>query len=199
MESSANYRAAETWARLLTGALLGGACFLVSGCAGVVTAFKNDPLQAYDVEHASIYAMTGDRRTAVMLEQNPKHRFCAESLPDAVAAFAASSRARAGITGKGDAEFSDATTAGLLQTFQRTEIAEVYRQMGWNTCLAWLQGAITQPQYHELLRKMVDGGSGCDEQTSSSACAHSETAIRDPEYWQRGDQAGWYNPVRRRS
>lgn len=138
--------------------LLGGFCLSVSGCAGAITAWKSDPLQSYDVLKPSIYTMTGDRRTAVMMEKNPNYRFCAESLPDAVAAFAASSKAKAAVTGQGEAGFEDATSAALLQTFQRTEIAEVYRQMGWNTCLAWLQGAIDDDEYHLLLAKMIDGG-----------------------------------------
>jgi hypothetical protein len=130
----------------------------LTGCAGVVTAFKNDPLQAYPADQASVYAMTGDRRTAVMMSKDSPYRFCAESLPDAVAAFSASSKASLGIDGKGNAAIEDAAVAGLLQTFQRTEIAEVFRQLGWNTCLAWAQGAITQEEYHALLSKMVAGG-----------------------------------------
>jgi hypothetical protein len=132
--------------------------FSLTGCAGVVTAFKNDPLQAYPANRESVYAMTGDRRTAVMMNKDSPLRFCAESLPDAVAAFSASSKASIGIEGKAQGGFSDSTAAGLLQTFQRTEIAEVFRQLGWNTCLAWAQGAIDEKQYFGLLEKMVVGG-----------------------------------------
>jgi hypothetical protein len=45
-----------------------------------------------------------------------------------------------------------------LQTFQRTEIAEVYRQIGWNLCLAWAQEAISSAEYHALLKEYVTGG-----------------------------------------
>jgi hypothetical protein len=136
---------------------------VLSGCAGVVTAWKNDPLQAYDVVGPSIYAMTGDRRTAVFSRQNDPLKYCAESLPDAVAAYAALSQANAKASGlKGEAAgevgFSDSTTAGLLQTFQRTENAEIMRQLGWNTCLAWAQGAISNQEYFSILNKLVDGG-----------------------------------------
>ena len=134
----------------------------LSACAGVVTAFKNDPLQSYDVPGATVYAMTGDRRTAVFFDTARNWRYCAESLPDAVAAYAAASSAKLRadqIRGGSGVEvgFGDATSVGLLQTFQRTEIAEVSRQMGWNLCLAWTQGGITNDQYYSLLDKLVTG------------------------------------------
>jgi len=134
----------------------------LTGCASVVTAWKNDPLQAYSVKQPSIYAMTGDRRTAVFSDRNSTLKYCAESLPDAVAAFAAASSAKAkaeGLKGGagGEIGFSEQTAVALLQTFQRTEIAELSRQLGFNTCLAWAQGAITNEQYGALLVKIVDG------------------------------------------
>ncbi len=134
------------------------AAFTLGGCASTVTAWKNDPLQVYDIKGPTVYAMTGDRRTAVLMEANTTKRFCAESLPDAVAAYSAASKANANVQDKASAAIEDATYAGLMQTFQRTEIAEVYRQMGWNLCLAWAQGAITSPEYYALLDKFVTGG-----------------------------------------
>ena len=136
--------------------LLALATFCLTGCAGAITAWKNDPLQSYKVEGPSIYAMTGDRRTAVFSDQTSPRKYCAESLPDAVAAIAASSRAAAKTKGV-EVEFGEATAVGLLQTFQRTEIAEVSRQLGWNTCLAWAQGAISNAEYHALLQQIVAG------------------------------------------
>ena len=144
--------------RIARVALLTASASALSGCAALVTAFKNDPLQHYDAKIPAVYAMTGDRRTAVLMEENPRLHFCAESLPDAVAAYSAASKANANIAERGSGGFEDATYAGLLQTFQRTEIAEVYRQMGWNLCLAWAQKAITSGQYHALLEKYVNGG-----------------------------------------
>jgi hypothetical protein len=132
--------------------------FMLSACSSMVTAWKNDPLQAYTIERPTIYAMTGDRRTAVMMLPGQGQRFCAESLPDAAAAFSAASEANAGVKDQVTGAFKDSTTAALLQTFQRTEIAEVYRQMGWNLCLAWAQQAIDTPQYHALLKEYLTGG-----------------------------------------
>lgn len=79
-----------------------------------------------------------------------------------MAVFAASSKAAAQATGLKDeaaikAEIAEATAAALLQTFQRTENAELSRQMGWNICLAWSQGGITDGQYYGLLDKLVMG------------------------------------------
>lgn len=148
--------------RKLTGLLLCATSLTICGCAPIVTAWKNDPLQAYDVAGPSIYAMTGDRRTAVFADKESKLKYCAESMPDAVAAYAASSRANAKVTGLKneaavDAAIGESTAAALLQTFQRTENAEITRQMGWNICLAWSQGGITDAQYFILLDKLVTG------------------------------------------
>jgi hypothetical protein len=143
----------------IKGLLLASASLLIAGCASLVTAFKNDPLQHYDMVGPTVYTMTGDRRTAVALVgPNGGYRFCAESLPDAVAVFTASSKAKLLAEGKFEAGLDEATAAGLLQTFQRTEIAEVYRQLGWNTCMAWAQGAIDNTSYANLLSAMVAGG-----------------------------------------
>ena len=131
---------------------------MVGGCASTVTAWKNDPLQSYKSQRSSLYAMTGDRRTAIQINNANGQRFCAESLPDAVAAYSAASKASASVEGKASGGFEDATYAGLLQTFHRTEIAEVYRQLGWNLCLAWAQGAINDAQYFGLLDKFTVGG-----------------------------------------
>lgn len=138
------------------------AALITAGCAGSINAWKNDPLQSYTVDKPSIYTMTGDRRTAVFNLQSSPLKYCAESMPDAVAAVAASSNASARApNGSGLGEVavgvSDTTAVGLLQTFQRTEIAELSRQLGWSTCLAWAQGAITDAQYHAILQQMVTG------------------------------------------
>lgn len=145
------------WVRAL---LISAFAVATGGCASMVTAWKNDPLQSYKIESSSIYAMTGDRRTAIIFrdELTKKNRFCAESLPDAVAAFSAASKANAGVKDKVTAGYEDAAYAGLLQTFQRTEIAEIYRQLGWNMCLAWAQGGLEDPHYRALLTKFADGG-----------------------------------------
>jgi hypothetical protein len=155
----------EDLMRLLTKAPFLATTFLaMTSCAGTVSAWKNDPLQSYKVAGPSIYAMTGDRRTAVFTRKDKDGplRFCAESMPDAISVFTGSSAVNVkaeGITKSlgVEAGFTDTSAAGVLQTFQRTEIAEVLRQLGWNTCLAWAQGAITEPEYYGLLDKVVTG------------------------------------------
>jgi hypothetical protein len=134
----------------------------LSGCAGYLNAWTNDPLQHHSVGKPAVYTMTGDRRTAVFLKPSDGMHYCAESLPDAVAALAASSSASLKANGLkggagGEATITDATTVSLLQTFQRTEITELSRQLGWSTCLAWAQGAITNDQYHAILKDIVSG------------------------------------------
>jgi len=145
-------------------ALISAASLCATGCASVVTAWKNDPLQVYAVRNdaksvGSIYAMTGDRRTAILFKHGDRFRFCAESLPDAVAAFSAASRASASVESKAKGEFADAALANVLQTFQRTEIAEVYRQIGWNLCLAWAQDSFgDKTRYDTLMSEYIRSG-----------------------------------------
>ena len=140
------------------------AVLFTSGCAGTISSLQNDPLHHYviDKNGTSIYAMTGDRRTAVMFAPvevgKPGYRFCAESLPDAVSVFTGSSKARVKIEGKVEADAGDQSAAAVLQTFHRTEMADVYRQMGWNACIAWAQGGITDLQYYNLLCLLTTEG-----------------------------------------
>jgi hypothetical protein len=145
----------------LKSVLLGAAILTLPGCAGLVSAWKNDPIQSYDVTGPSIYAMTGDRRTAIFTGSPGALKYCAESLPDAVSVFTASSKAglEADMVEKvtGKATYEDASAAALLQTFQRTEIAELSRQMAFNLCLGWSQGALDAVQYHALLSELVAG------------------------------------------
>lgn len=137
---------------------LGLASISLGGCAAAISAMKNDPLQKWTIRNPTMFAMTGDRRTAVVLPSSTGNRFCAESLPDAVAAFTAASKVSASLEGKASGTIDEATYAGLLQTFQRTEIAEIYRQMGWNLCLAWAQGATNDPNYMPLLTAYLNSG-----------------------------------------
>ena len=141
------------------------AMLFMSGCASTISSFQNDPLHHYVIgkkEKTSVYAMTGDRRTAIMfapvVEGSPRYRFCAESLPDAVSVFTGSSKAKFNLTGKGEAEAGDQSAAAVLQTFHRTEMADIYRQMGWNACIAWAQGGITDEQYFTLLQLLTTEG-----------------------------------------
>jgi len=136
--------------------------FLIQGCAGYLNAWTNDPFQRHKIKGSTVYTMTGDRRTAIVNDKNSNVRYCAESLPDGISALASSSTANIKAEGlKGGAgggiDFSDKNAVSLMQTFQRTEIAELSRQLGWSTCLAWMQGAISDEQYHAILKDIVAG------------------------------------------
>ncbi len=136
--------------------------FSIHGCAGYLNAWTNDPFQRHKIKGSTVYTMTGDRRTAIVNDKNSNMRYCAESLPDGISALASSSTANIKAEGlKGGAggglDFSDKNAVSLMQTFQRTEIAELSRQLGWSTCLAWMQGAISDAQYHAILKDIVTG------------------------------------------
>lgn len=102
--------------------------------------------------------VTGERRLEFIAPKGSNLRMCAESLPEVSSAVAAATGASANIVDKGAASVNDAFKTALLQTFTRTEIAEVLRQMGWQACQAWAQGALDDAQYREQLAKIIDAG-----------------------------------------
>src|SRR3546814_5262798 len=52
--------------------------------------------------------------------------------------------------------FNDAVSSALLLTFARTETADVVRQLGWQNCLAYMNGAIKEDGYKANLTSIID-------------------------------------------
>ncbi|USU13194.1 hypothetical protein NF701_04985 [Sphingomonadaceae bacterium OTU29THOMA1] len=140
----------------------------LSACASEITAWQNDPISSYGAYRevadketgkprqaliGSIMTTTGDRRAVVNIDG----KLCAESMPDAITVVTGSSDGSIGKDGI-KANFGSSTKAGILQTYQRTESDSLIRQLGWNSCLAWAQGAIGNKEYYDLLKIMFDAG-----------------------------------------
>ena len=94
--------------------------------------------------------------------RGPEDRvLCAESLPDAAQAIAArdalavSQSLASGRTTS--IELDTQVRTALLQTFQRTELAELSRQLAWQVCLAYANGALTTEEYRTQLIRIIDG------------------------------------------
>src|SRR3546814_20350356 len=94
-------------------------------------------------------------------------------MPDAARAIGASSAATASlpteVTGTPQTQqfgFNDAVSSALLLTFARTETADVVRQLGWQNCLAYMNGAIKEDGYKANLTSIIDkeiGRASCRE------------------------------------
>jgi hypothetical protein len=91
-------------------------------------------------------------------------RFCAESLPEA--AMAQSAKSSFDLSdGSKDAgtdtvKVNDEVLVQLTKTFDRTEKAEVLRQLGWQLCQAWAQGVLDDEAYKKALLALVEQGQG---------------------------------------
>jgi len=129
-----------------------------SGCAGTVSSVFNRPVTAHDLSANRLMTVTGERRLAFIAPLNPTVRMCAESLPEVSSAVAAASGANLSAADHASGGFNDSFRTALLQTFARTEIAEVLRQMGWQACQAWAQGAISNEQYQQELARIIGAG-----------------------------------------
>lgn len=157
----------------------------LTGCASTITALLNRPIQAdnyyFDGNHAvSVMSLQGQYRVGTLRDIKSTLRVCAESLPDTATAAAAASSLSVSdpVTGgvravSGSDEFSSA----LLQTFQRTETADVVRQLGWQYCQAWSNGALTDSQYAELLVALTRGAITVLEKRASAPPASISNSV----------------------
>lgn len=129
------------------------------GCASTISAVTNRSIAAHEFTSGRIFSMTGERRLAMTVTmRDSRVVMCAESLPEVAAAVAASSSASASLVNRGSAALSDAFQTQLLQTFTRTEISEVLRQLSWQLCQAWAQGALDDNEYQAELNRLVTAG-----------------------------------------
>jgi hypothetical protein len=84
--------------------------------------------------------------------------WCAESLPETSQAVTSSSKLTSQFSKNSNAGVEDAFGTTLTQTFVRTEIAEVYRQMSWQACQAWAQGVYSDAKYAQQLDLLLAAG-----------------------------------------
>src|SRR3546814_5705368 len=65
--------------------------------------------------------------------------------------------------------FNDAVSSALLLTFARTETADVVRQLGWQNCLAYMNGAIKEDGYKANLTSIIDKAFAVLEKRASAS------------------------------
>lgn len=118
--------------------------FTLSGCASSIISYKNRAVSKHDLakqkyQTGAVFVLTGERRLAVAFPADKlNYRFCPESLPDVASAIGAASTGSADWGGR-KLGFSDQVTQALMQTFQRTNDAELLRQLAFMNCTAWAQ------------------------------------------------------------
>jgi hypothetical protein len=127
----------------------------LSGCGSTIASYTTRPVQVHTLRENRFFSLTGERRLAFQVARNDRRvAWCAESLPEAAQAVAASSALQV----PNRLQLDDQVSTSLTQTFTRTEIAELYRQMAWQACQAWAQGVYTDDQYREQLNLILAGG-----------------------------------------
>lgn len=104
--------------------------------------------------------MTAERRLAFMVRRPGTDRlaWCAESLPDVAQAITSSSKLSSQLSKNSNVGSEDVFGTTLTQTFTRTEIAEVYRQVAWQACQAWAQGVYSDAKYAAELDTILATG-----------------------------------------
>jgi hypothetical protein len=132
----------------------------LSGCASTITAWKNRPAAAHTLRPDRFFTLTGERRLAFQVDRKNARNlaWCAESLPEAAQAVSATSELSGKALSKFEGAAKDAYSTTLVQTFTRTEIAEIYRQMSFQACQAWAQGVYTDAQYAKRLDDLLASG-----------------------------------------
>jgi len=143
------------------------ACMLlipIGGCSAAWTTIFERSVQSEPLDRGpQAISMTAERRIVLVRPRRIAHTdpiVCLESLPDVARAASAQSRgdlqngAAAGTTAA-RISFEDQFSTSLLQTFQRTQLADVSRNLAWQICLAYANGAITEIQYHTLLELII--------------------------------------------
>jgi uncharacterized protein YceK len=142
-----------------------------TGCSSAISSWKSRPVAAHKLYPGRMFSLTGERRLAFFVprsiagqaynaatDDTDRTAWCAESLPEASQAITATSKGSLKLPETAEGGLEDSVATSLTQTFTRTEIAEMFRQLGWQTCQAWAQGVFTDEQYRVELAKLVDAG-----------------------------------------
>lgn len=170
----------------------------LSACSTSLNSIFERSVSSEHITYDKVLTMTGERRVALVvpyvdktLSKADEKEFyeklghvrkviCAESLPDAARSIDAKTDltanlavpvATTGIAPSGEQKVSDTLKTSVLQTFVRTETADVVRQLGWQICQGYANGAIREDEYRDLLKSVIAGSF----QTLAIAAANKAT------------------------
>lgn len=144
---------------------------LFTGCAHF-TPPKEHPVQ-YDkiaisrilgTRIGSVFSMTPERRTVIVVPQKPvDFRICAEPPPDVAENLASTIRFIAEAQVKHpeipvgvSAEFYRAFASSSMRLFYRSQGIQLFRDGMYNLCQAYMNGAITEKEYVEKYKELLD-------------------------------------------
>lgn len=157
---------------------------LISGCSSSLGSIFERSVSSENITYDKIITLTGERRVALIvpyvdrrLSKNEEKEFysnlgharkviCAESLPDAARQVDTHSNYKlnlaapsvvTGVSPSGEQAVDDLFKTTVTQTFQRTETADVVRQLGWQVCQGFANGAIDENGYKELVDRIISG------------------------------------------
>lgn len=144
------------------------ALFMISGCSAPIVAWKGRPFGEHRLDpkqdsRSRLYVVTAERRLGILVPiKDWDMRFCAESLPEAAVGQSAKSSLDLSdgtkASGTNVAKIAGEVNQSLTKTFERTERAELLRQLGWQLCQAWAQGVLDKDEYKEALLKLTGVG-----------------------------------------
>ena len=138
-------------ARLRAVVLLMGVAATLTGCTSAVTAWKARPVAAHDLSKERFFTMTGERRLAFFVNHDPNRTdvkvWCAEALPDAAMTIKASTAPSVKIPESVDLGLSDSVETGLVKTYDRQAVSDVFRQATFFACSAYANRVYTLDEY----------------------------------------------------
>jgi len=133
---------------------------LLSGCSTASQVFWSRPVIQDSLPAGfDTLALTADRRIAVFSKDSSGKKIsCAEALPDVAISSEVDSSVKLAIK-KLEAELgveaAESVKQAISVAYQRTETSDLVRQLGWQLCQGYLNGAITNEHYFYLLERLV--------------------------------------------
>jgi len=131
----------------------------LGGCATSGQVFFSRPVIEKDIKSGfNTLALTADRRIAVFTSNEGKKISCAEALPDVAISSEVHSSVNVALKKLEDelsVEAAESIKQAISVAYQRTEKSDLVRQLGWQLCQGYLNGAITDEHYFYLLERLV--------------------------------------------
>jgi len=158
-----------------TKAMLLAVALGLTGCASTITAVTGRPITSDHLDEFSrgqridlnkIKTLSGDRRLIRVQftdersslnsihpdrTYNSKWIMCAETQADAIAARGGQSALTVNAQGSGTDQYAET----LMLTNARSQLSDVVRQLGWQVCNAFMNGALTRAEYKQGLQTLI--------------------------------------------
>jgi hypothetical protein len=136
----------------------------LAGCASSISAWKARPVAAHDLSKERFFTMTGERRLAFFVNHDADRKdvkvWCAEALPDAAMTVKASTSPTLKIPSSLEASLADAFETGLVKTYDRQAVSDIFRQATFFACSAYANRVYNLEEYkartNDILKTMQE-------------------------------------------